>query len=317
MKLYEFTETYYLPHIHKLVRGNTYEGYKSSYIKNVRPRFGNVELEDISYIDVQDWIDAFEKPGKACRSYSTLRQILRYATDMGVYKGDDPTKHNIRLPRTNGNTHKVLTAQEVRILLDGFKDHPLEACVLCSVSMGLRRCESFGLKWKDIDFNTGAVYVHRSRQCVRNKEVVYPTKTKKSTRICYLPLFALNRLRTIQGNAEDWLLPVPVAKAALMYRKHTETNNLPYTPFMNLRHTWATLAVESGTDVLVVANMLGHTDMQMAYKRYVKPRECIYVQAQQRYGSLIDIQHRRTNKTIIERTKTWLNKFVQKYAAML
>lgn len=287
MLLCEFAECRYLPYVKNCVRENTYVGYESSYRRYVKPRFGDVDMDDITVFDVQTWVDSFPTPGCARRSYATLRQILRKAQDWDVYNGKDPTKCHITLPKTQGNTNKVLTAEEVGTLIQGFKDHSLEACVICSVSMGLRRCESFGLKWGDIDFSTGSVYVHRSRQCVKGKEVVYPTKTKKSTRTCYLPKFALSRLKEIRKSDNEWILPVPVDKASALYKQHIEENNLPYTPFMNLRHTWATLQIEAGTDITVVANMMGHTDITMAYDRYVKPRQSTYEQVQQKFNTAV------------------------------
>ena len=282
-----------------VVRLNTLEGYKSAYRRHIRPTFGDVDMDDITVLDVQSWINSFNKPGCARRAYTTLRQIIRYAADVGEYSGNDPTKHNIHLPSTPGNRHKVLTSEEVKQLVRGFRGHELEACVLCSVSMGLRRCECFGLKWNDIDFSTGAVTVQRSRQYIKGTEVVYPTKTKKSTRTCYLPKFALARLKEIQGDATDWLLPLPVSRAAYVYKKHVLDNNLPYTPFMNLRHTWATLAVESGTDVLVVAQMLGHTDASMAYSRYVKPSDRVHRQVQSKFNLLINTNAHRKPVTCV------------------
>lgn len=56
---------------------------------------------------------------------------------------------------------------------------------------------------------------------------------------------------------------------------------------MNLRHTYATLALESGTDILLIARMLGHTDLEMAYKRYVKPSKQAYMSAQNNMQGLI------------------------------
>lgn len=277
----------YFPHVRATVRANTFVGYESAYRLYIRPTFGNTDISNITVSDVQSWITSFHKPGCARRCYATLRQILRYAADVGEYTGDDPTRHNIRLPSTSGNKNKVLTSQEVVKLINGFRGHKLEACVLCSVTMGLRRCECFGLKWEDIDLTTGAVVVHRSRQYVQGTEVVYPTKTKRSTRTCYLPKFALARLRQIQKDANEWLLPVPVSQAACIYKKYVQENGLPYTPFMNLRHTWATLAVESGTDVLIVAQMLGHTDASMAYKRYVKPSNAVHRRVQRQFNLLV------------------------------
>ena len=279
MKLQDFAENIYFPNVSKHVRLNTLRGYESGYYNHVKPRFGEYELEAITFKELQEYIDSFEKPGAALKSYRVLRQIIRTAIYYYLYNGVDPTSKHIILPKTSGNKNKVLTAEEVSELLKGFRDNPLEACVICSVYLGLRRCESFGLKWEDIDLNTGSVYVQRSRQTIDGKVYVYPPKTKLSKRVCYLPQYAIDRLKEIQGTG--WLLGeyTPCA-AAKEYRQHIKRNNLPYTTFMNLRHTWATLAIDSGADISTVARMMGHTDITMAYNRYIRPTENMYRKVQ-------------------------------------
>ena len=273
MKLTTFTEDVYLPTVKNRVRLNTYVGYEGSYYKHIKPWFKDYDINDVNAFEIQKFVDHFDKPGSARRCFSTLRQIIHLAQDCEVYVKKD----------------------------HGFKDNPLEACVICSVTLGLRRCESFGLKWSDINFKTGEVHIHRSRQVVKGKEVVYPPKTKLSERTCYLPSFALKRLNQIQKDSDSWLLPVPVNKAPGMYRKFIEDNNLPYTPFMNLRHTWATLQIESGTDVVLVAKMMGHTDIDMAYKRYVRPSKQSFINVQQNFNNKVkQVYHGRSIKSMLK-----------------
>lgn len=280
MNFVEFAEQYYFPSTKQNVRSNTYVGYVGTYEKYVKPFFRDMDMDEISVPYLEKFVNSIESAGSARKAYMTFRQIIRKAQDYNMYNGKDPTRCHIKIPKTQGNTGKILNKQEVVELVNGFKGHPLEACVICSVSMGLRRCESFGLKWSDIDANTGQVHIHRSRQVVQGQEVVYPPKTKLSDRICYLPEAMLVRLNELRMDEDDWILPIPVKDAAMQYKRHCQRNNLPYTPFMNLRHTWATIQVESGTDILFVANMLGHVDLTMASTRYVKPSEKCYMQAQ-------------------------------------
>lgn len=290
MKVRKFAESVYLPNVRKSVRDNTYEGYKSSYFKHIKPFFGEVELNDIDLRLMESWLETFQSAGSQRKAYSTFRQIIRKAQDYGYFTSKDPTKCSVKLKRTEGNTHKILNSSEVRQLVSGFKGHPLEANVVLSVFLGLRRCESLGLTWGDISLDTGKVHVRRSRQYVGGKEVVYPPKTKKSARTCYLPKEAVDILKECKPNGasdSDWVCPIPVNKVGSEYKSHCLKNNLPYTPMMNLRHTFATLQVEQGVDVLIVANMLGHTDVSMAYERYVKPREQTYVTAQSSLGSMV------------------------------
>lgn len=51
----------YIEEKSKRLRKNTISGYISSLRKYVVPRFGEIEIEDISFDDVQEWVDDIEK----------------------------------------------------------------------------------------------------------------------------------------------------------------------------------------------------------------------------------------------------------------
>ena len=52
----------------------------------------------------------------------------------------------------------------------------------------------------------------------------------------------------------------------------------------NLRHTWATLAIEAGIGIETVAMMLGHAEIGTAYEHYIVPRKSVCVQAQRTWA---------------------------------
>lgn len=43
-----------------------------------------------------------------------------------------------------------------------------------------------------------------------------------------------------------------------------------YRPIYHTRHTFATIMLENGEDILWISNMLGHTDSTMTLSRYAK-----------------------------------------------
>lgn len=49
------------------------------------------------------------------------------------------------------------------------------------------------------------------------------------------------------------------------------------------------MALESGADISVVSNMLGHTEITTAYKHYLKPRESMYIKTQQGVASIVPL----------------------------
>lgn len=280
MKLGEFIDEYYIPSLAGL-RESTISGYRSSIELHVRPTFGDWEMEDIRARDIQSWLASFDRDGAAHKAYKTLRQIIRRAIDYDMFEVVDPTTKHIRVPRCPRKDPKILEAGEVRRLIRGFRGHYLEATVICAVMLGLRRGEAFGLEWEDIDLEAGMVRISRSYQKINGRIYVYPPKTPKSRRTCYLPKHVMGRMRTLGRGRSGRICPEESPDVmAREYKRLCLEKNLPYTPFTNLRHTWATMAVEGGADITTVANMLGHTDIMTAYNHYVRPREQAYIRAQ-------------------------------------
>ena len=57
----------------KAVRPNTYEGYQSAINRHVLPRWGQAEVESVTYDAVQSWVDSFPEGRGAARYLSSGR----------------------------------------------------------------------------------------------------------------------------------------------------------------------------------------------------------------------------------------------------
>ena len=65
-----------------------------------------------------------------------------------------------------------------------------------------------------------------------------PTKTVKSTRICYLPQDILPRMRQLGKNKHGRISAEKYPSTMVKdYKEHCLMNNIPYCSFTNLRHT--------------------------------------------------------------------------------
>lgn len=171
-------------------------------------------------------------------------------------------------------------------MLRGFWGHPYEAVIICAITLGLRRGEACGLEWSDINLKTGAVNINKSRQYVKGEVITVRTKTNRSTRTVYLPKFALQRLKQIKGKG---LITGDVSpdKVSRQIKSWCKKHSLPHVSMTNMRHTWATLAVEAGVGIETVAMMLGHTEISTAYNHYIVPRKTICTEAQSKVESLL------------------------------
>lgn len=263
-------------------RASTVDGYRSSIELYVLPEFGNLDIECIEPDHIQAWVDGFNKAGAAIKAFKCLRQIINWAIRKFRLRLWNPTQ-GIELPSKPIYRPKVITANETAKRLRGFYGHKDEPTVILSSVLALRTGESCGVMWSDIDWRSGAVHIQRSRQYVRGEIINLPTKTRKSNRILYLPKFAKERLHAIWialGRPRGYANPDNPQTIARRIAAHCRRNNLPQVTMTNMRHSWATIAVEAGIAIETVAMFLGHSNIMTAYNHYIVPRKSIIKHAQ-------------------------------------
>ena len=286
MNIEEISEAY-IAEKRRVRRESTVEGYESALRIHVLPRWGSMEVGEIQPEAIQEWVLSFDRPGAAEKAYKTLRQVIRWALRKMGLRVWDPTSLGVELPKRPAYHPQVLDASEAREYLRGLWGCEAEAAALCSLTLGLRRGESCALEWRDINLKTGEVRISKSRQDVRAGTVVVPPKTDRSDRSLWLPSFALKRLRQLaKGRRRDELVcPLSPSATARRIRSWCRSHGLPHVSMTNLRHTWATLAIEAGIGIETVAMMLGHTEIGTAYEHYIVPRKSVCVQAQRTWAA--------------------------------
>lgn len=287
MLLRAFVNDVWMPRCEARLRECTVVGYRSAWKSHIEPRWGDTDLDHIGADALEEWLWTIPEPGAARKAWAVLRSILRLAVRLGVTE-HDPTRRDLSLPKVPHYAAPVLSAGEVRRLLRGFRDHELEAWLLCSVCAGLRREEACGLEWADLDLRRGIIHIRRGLQWVSGREVVVPPKTSMSGQDVQLPRFATKRLAELKrgrtGRLIGSLTPPQVARH---YQAWCKRNHLPYVPPKSLRHTWGTLAIKAGVDISVVARQLRHTDIKTTARYYLRPDMSVLKDAQRDFERLI------------------------------
>lgn len=134
------------------------------------------------------------------------------------------------------------------------------------LATGLRRGELLGLKWEDMDLERGDLRVKRQVARINGEITEAPLKTKNAYRT--LPLAedtigVLKEQRRKVGNS-PWVFPSsnggPISPDSVLHMFHRvlKRAGLPKVRFHDLRHTFATLALQNGVDIKTVSGMLGH-----------------------------------------------------------
>lgn len=274
----------------KAVRPNTLEGYVSAINNHLLPRWGRAEVETIDYESVQSWVDSFPEGRGAEKAEKTLRQIIRWAIAKRLVVMADPTV-GIVVPKPKRRAATVLDDKQLNRMLYACKGEPWEAVVWCQACLGLRRCEAVALTWSDIDLRSGVVSITKGRHVVGGRVFVWGTKTPKSTREVVLPRFAVERLRAIKrerrARNDELLCDLRPDAISRRFRSWCRRNGFAGLTMMQLRHSFATIAVRAGMPIEVVAMMLGHTDIRITYERYVMRSIDIFRTAQRKFADAV------------------------------
>lgn len=223
--------------------------------------------------------------------FSTLRNILEYARRFH-YIQFDPCLDLSQKERPHRAAKKVdfLDADKAREFMRCLEDEPLfwKTYTNLLITCGLRRGECTGLQWKDIDQDKLTLTISRNVTIDRGSPEKYrigATKTGESRTVPLSPrvyglLMDLKREQEekykmrmhpsafIFCRPSDPRKPLYPTEPTRWQRKFVERHNLPDVSPHDLRHTAATLALESGANLKQVQELLGHHDAATTMEFY-------------------------------------------------
>ena len=155
---------------------------------------------------------------------------------------------------------------------------------LLELTTGMRRGELLGLKWQDLNTDTGELKIVRQ---LTTKGISTP-KTKSSMRSIFLPRDMVELLIELKKDTKsEWMFPSPVkngeprhpSSITKKFRIMLERANCKHIRFHDLRHTFATMALENGIDIKTLSSMIGHVSSETTLNIYSHVTDTMRVQA--------------------------------------
>ena len=162
---------------------------------------------------------------------------------------------------------QVLTQNEILRFLHQAKDEGYYELFLVELGTGMRRGEILALKWSDLNFSTGELRIERQVYIIKAEVIISAPKTKASVRTVILPSSLVRILAEYRKSVDsEWMFPSPLDNNRLRnpssVRKRLqlilERAGCKKVRFHDLRHTFATMALEHGMDVKTLSATIGH-----------------------------------------------------------
>ena len=272
---------------------------KARYRQDIRchiiPALGKTKVQELKTLTVQRFLNMCqEKKGLSEKSlkniYLVLNKALTRAQKDGLIKKNPCADAEIPAYETPQKEMRPLKDTEVPAFLMLISGHPFEQLYFIAMFTGMRESELIGLTWDCIDWEKGTIHLYRQFKAVREKEKTYSFTTlkNKQERTFTVPTSVIIALKKVKTKQAEWKIrygQLYCNKDNFVFTdelgQHLATRTvynrfkaivtqmgLPEVRLHDLRHTYATLALQNGVDIKTVSHNLGHSTVAFTMDKY-------------------------------------------------
>ena len=257
-----------------------YEGFLKNQISG--DCIGKMKLQKLTEHDLQLFYNRMSKSGRvqrkeaenkpkglAAKSIRNMHFFISHALAQAVKEKlipENPARDCI-LPRKEKTEMKTLPLDQLEAFFAEAKRSGVFELYYTELSTGLRRGELLGIRWEDVDFNAGSIYIQRQITRVGGEVKASPLKTKNAYRQIIVAPEVIQMLRE-KKEREDGFSPYvfssptggPMCPDSMLHMLHRvlKRAGLEMIRFHDLRHTFSVLALQNGVDVKTLSGILGH-----------------------------------------------------------
>lgn len=273
--------TVYEEDVRSKLKENTWLTKEHIVQKKLLPYFQNVKMVDVTVRDIIKWQNemraAVDENGKP---YSPTYLKTVQAQLSCIFN------HAVRfyeLPSNPIHQAGPLGAEESEEMLFWTKEEYLqfiptmankpysyyafELLYWCGIRMGELRA----LTPADFDFENNTLSITKSYQRIKGEDVITKPKTKKSTRVVYMPEMVAREMEDYIGgiygvHETDRLFPVSKSYLHHEMDRGVKESGVKRIRIHDLRHSHVSLLIDMGFSALAIGNRVGHESEKITYR---------------------------------------------------
>ena len=270
----------------------------------IYPAMGDTYIDELKYRQIQDFIISLSKDGVNQRTggglaTKTQKHYITFISDVFNYAikcelvSDNPCR-NVKAVKDKTKPKKgkdCYTIEQVQNFIRLLREKAnLQYNVMFHLLMfyGFRRGELLGLEWKDIDYVNQTISIERTSKYSK-KIGIYTDSTKNegSTRVLQISTDTIELLQRYKAQQDEikgifgncWIeadrlfvaengSPMHPNIPYNWLKRFCDSNKIPFKGLHAFRHTVATIAIASGTDIKAISAMLGHSQTSTTLNIY-------------------------------------------------
>ena len=261
------------------VRPSTLAAHRYVLKNHIIPGLGDMELSALTTEDVGRFLARCRTsgsrrlgsagwPGLSDETMRHIHRLLYQCLARAVSEGLIPQNpaRAFHYAKTKLQVQNILTAAEIETYLDAADELGVLPMFALELTAGLRLGELIALRWSDLNVQSRPLTVAKQRVVEHGRLVEYTPKTKYATRTILLPEQVVELLTEeyVRHSSSHCMFLHPGTRkpyspnmARRLHNKIIEKAGLEHLRFLDLRHTCAALALESGMAIHVLSAALG------------------------------------------------------------
>lgn len=291
MRFSELADWYFENYAPVELKEGTVYNYKSAYNNHIKPVLGNVRVKDINTPRLTQFVQSLKlQPETVRKIYVVLQSIFHRGVEQGFIR-DTPCR-NVILPKNRSKKKKPVLDEEqtsrfMNLIEEKKCDPDIKRIIKVLLYTGMRCGECLALSWNDINFEEMTISIEHNLADVGGKHWLTTPKTESSIRTIGMSQALADIFREqkkyqeqlIEAIGDDFSHPEMVfTSASGNYRDRSSLGTslkrflrgteFDFLTLHSLRHCNATLLLNSGVDLKVVSDHLGHCDIGVTANIY-------------------------------------------------
>lgn len=261
------------------LKPKTADSYRWLIERHIKPNLGHIVLTKLRPDHLQSLYSQKLEEGLSKRTVQHMHAVIRRSLNLAM-KWDLIFRNPASLvtaPTPDKKPPKTLSKSQAKTFLESVKEHRWYPIYVLAITTGMRQGEILGLRWEDVDLESGKLSVNRTVQNLRGQIIEGTPKTAGSRRTIALPGYTLDTLREhnrARGEKEGLLFSTSSGRAVSPrnvlrhFHRALEKAELPKIRFHDMRHTAATLLLQENVHPKIVQEMLGHSTISLTPDTY-------------------------------------------------
>lgn len=292
MTVSEFAKKWLKEYVMKKLADKTKNNYQAELNNRILPALGHIKLKDLKPMHIIQFNNSLDeaprldgKKGKlSSKSKLNLHRLITAMLNDAVYWQVIPYNpaSRVEAPKVERKTVNCFDEDNISKMLECVECEELKWKVILYIALytGMRRGEIMGLEWKDIDFKNSVLTVVRTSIYVNGLGIITKEPKNETSKRCIvisdslvglLKFYQNEQREVITDCGEHWVHtdrlftawngePMHPDSICNWFTKFLKKNKLPKISFHGLRHTNATLLINSGVNVRAISSRLGHAN---------------------------------------------------------